>query len=134
MSERRTRAEATAREIFGFVPPLGHEEGEPVAAAELRELMFTQAFAESWTRTSLDSRTRSLITVAMLAATGDFDEMKGHVAGALSLGVTPDELVDLFAHVSAYMGTSKAVPGWNVASRVIKKVGARRPAEEPVSG
>jgi 4-carboxymuconolactone decarboxylase len=128
VSERTEQAAAVAREIFGFVPPTDRHEWEPESARELRETMFTQAFCETWTRTSLDNRTRELLTIAMMAAVGSLDEMKGHITGALRLGVTPDELVDVFAHVSAYMGTARAVPAWEVASRVMKKLAERERA------
>ncbi|MFD6060195.1 carboxymuconolactone decarboxylase family protein [Rhodococcus wratislaviensis] len=87
--------------------------------------MFNQAFADSWTRTALDDRTRSMLTIAMLAALGSADELRTHVAGALACGVTPDELVDVFAHISSYAGVARAVPGWAVASSVIRSVSAR---------
>jgi hypothetical protein len=79
------------REVPGLVNlsrpvPLSREEWELESASELRAQMFTQVFCDSWTRSSLDSGTRELLTIAMPAATGAHGEPEKHIGGALKLG------------------------------------------------
>jgi 4-carboxymuconolactone decarboxylase len=122
------RAKLTAevmKDIFGTVIPMEARPGEPDSAAELRSVLMAQAFVDSWTRTALDRKTRSLLTLAILATLGAEKELRSHVGGALKLGVTPDQLVDLFIHVSAYAGVARAGAGWAVASDVLTSRGSR---------
>jgi len=67
-------------------------------------------FGMFWSRPNLDLRSRSLCTVAQLAALGKTDELKGHLVGALNLGISRDEArrfidtyFERFAGVRAYL-------------------------------
>ncbi|WP_300606332.1 carboxymuconolactone decarboxylase family protein [Trebonia sp.] len=130
-SDRTADALATMRRIFGAELSLAAHDGEPESAGDLHRILFEHAFADSWSRTHLDDRSRSLITVAMLAVIGAERELRNHVAGAMGLGVTADELVDLFIHVGVYAGVAQAHQAWSTVSDVIEKVGARRAATKP---
>lgn len=134
IKERAEFAQRTAFEIFGRHISLDALEGEPPEAAELRAQMFSQAYADSWTRSALTPQMRSLLTVAMMAALGNVEEMKTHVAAGIALGTTPEQYVDLFSHVAAYCGTVRAVPGWNAASEVIIRVAKSRARKAGAAG
>src|SRR5262249_3461478 len=66
--------------------------GQELPAQRLAPAFFglvTQfVFGMFWSRPNLDLRSRSLCTVAQLAALGRTEELKGHLAGALNLGIT----------------------------------------------
>ena len=49
----------------------------------------------AWTRPGLDRRTRSIINLAMLTALSKPSELKLHVKGALTNGVTVDEIKEI---------------------------------------
>jgi alkylhydroperoxidase/carboxymuconolactone decarboxylase family protein YurZ len=72
------------------------------------------AFGDIWTRPALPVRDRSLITVAVLAALGQTEELRAHLAGARNVGIDRDELVEVLMHISIYAG----VPATNAALRV----------------
>ncbi len=64
-----------------------------------------------------------MITVAVLAALGQTEELRAHLAGATNVGLSRDELVEVLMHVSVYAG----VPATNAALRVAAEVlGSRR--------
>ena len=63
-------------------------------------------------------RDRSLITVAVLAALGQTEELRAHLAGARNVGIDRDELVEVLMHISIYAG----VPATNAALRVAADV------------
>jgi alkylhydroperoxidase/carboxymuconolactone decarboxylase family protein YurZ len=74
------RAQLTAKvmkDIFGTVMPMDARPGEPDSAAELRSVLMAQAFVDSWTRTALDGKTRSLLTIAILTTLGAEKERMG---------------------------------------------------------
>jgi 4-carboxymuconolactone decarboxylase len=72
------------------------------------------AFGMIWSRPGLAIRDRSLVTVAQLAALGRSDELRLHLAGALNVGITREELIEVLMQTAIYAG----VPAANEALRV----------------
>ncbi|MGD0749441.1 MAG: carboxymuconolactone decarboxylase family protein [Acidimicrobiales bacterium] len=87
-------------------------------APDFFDLVQQHAFGDIWTRPGLPVRDRSLITVAVLAALGQTEELRAHLAGARNVGIDRDELVEVLMHVSIYAG----VPATNAALRVAADV------------
>jgi 4-carboxymuconolactone decarboxylase len=77
------------------------------------------AFGMFWSRPELPVRDRSMITVAMLAALGRLDELKGHLAGARNVGLSKAELVEVLMHVGVYAGVPAAVSALGAAAQVL---------------
>ena len=77
------------------------------------------AFGDLWARPSLAVRDRSMITCAMLAALGHTEELKSHLAGALNVGLTTEELVEVLMQVSVYAGVPAAVSALRAAAEVL---------------
>ena len=63
------------------------------------------AWGYSWTRPGLDRKTRSILTLGMLAALGRTQELGIYVRGALANGVTVDEIKEILVHATVYCGT-----------------------------
>jgi alkylhydroperoxidase/carboxymuconolactone decarboxylase family protein YurZ len=76
------------------------------------------AFGMIWSRPGLAIRDRSLVTVAQLAALGHSQELRAHLAGALNLGISREELVEVMMQTAVYAG----VPAANEALRVAAEV------------
>ena len=77
-------------------------------------------FGMFWSRPQLDMRSRSLCTVAQLAALGRTDELKGHLMGALNLGISREELIEVLMQTACYAGVPAAVNALNAAADVLK--------------
>jgi 4-carboxymuconolactone decarboxylase len=75
------------------------------------KLLNDQLFGEIWTRPGLPTKTRSMITVAVLMALGRPQELRLHMRGALNVGITPEELKEIIVHVSQYSGVPTAIEG-----------------------
>lgn len=88
--------------------------------APLQELVTRHAWGNTWQRTGIDLRTRSIVTVSMLVALGRMHELKIHVRGALNNGVRPEELQEIFLHASVYCGFPAAVDAFRHAAQVIE--------------
>lgn len=76
-----------------------------------------------WTRPGLDRRTRSCLTVAVLAALRAHDELALHVPAAIRNGVTRDEVTEILLHVAAYAGAPAANSALAVAERALAELG-----------
>jgi 4-carboxymuconolactone decarboxylase len=70
-----------------------------------QRLLTEWAWAEAWSRPGLDRRTRSMLNLAMLTALGRFQELGIYVKGALSTGVSVDEIQEVLLHATVYCGT-----------------------------
>ena len=92
---------------------------EPDSGRDFRRLATLHTFGDSWTRTQqLDTRTRSLISVAIAAALGTREPLRGQLCIALHNGVSKEEIVELFIHLEAYAGAARAFDSYQVAAAV----------------
>jgi 4-carboxymuconolactone decarboxylase len=102
----------------------GERAGSPdLPAAKLAPDFFglvTQfCFGMFWSRPNLAIRDRSLCTVAQLAALGRTDELKGHLYGALNLGIKREELIEVLMQTACYAGVPAAVNALTAAADVL---------------
>ena len=82
-----------------------------------------------WNRPGLDRRTRSLLNLAMLTALGKPAELKLHVRGALTNGVTVEEIKEVLLHASVYCGIPAGLEAFRAADEVLLAEGAITPRE-----
>jgi 4-carboxymuconolactone decarboxylase len=88
-------------------------------APEFFALVRQFCFGMFWSRPNLGLRDRSLITVAMLAAMGKQEELRGHIAGALRMGVTREEVIEVLMHAGVYAGVPAGVSALTTAAAVL---------------
>ena len=89
----------------------------------LQELVTEYCWGEVWGRPGLDRKTRSMLNLAMLAALNRPHEIKLHVRGALTNGVTKDEIKEIFLQVAIYCGVPAGVDSFRIAREVFKEMG-----------
>ena len=89
-------------------------------AMPMQEFITRNAWGNVWQRPGLDLKTRSLVTVAMLAALDKQQELKGHVRGALNNGVTPQELREVMLHAAVYCGLPSAIEAFRSVLEVVE--------------
>lgn len=76
-------------------------------------------FGENWNNEDLDIKTRCLITVVALMASGITDSsLKYHIINAKNHGVSKEEFVAAVTHVAFYAGWPKAWAVFNMAKEV----------------
>lgn len=77
-------------------------------------------YGDLWERSGLSKRDRSLITVAMLAATVRPMQLKTHVQRALDNGVTKSEIEEIITHAAFYAGWPAAMTSAHAATDVFE--------------
>ena len=76
-------------------------------------------FGENWNNQDIDVKTRSIITVVALTASGITDSsLKYHLQNAKNHGVTQKEIAAVITHVAFYAGWPKAWAVFNLAKEV----------------
>jgi 4-carboxymuconolactone decarboxylase len=87
--------------------------------APLQDWINEHAWGSTWQREGLSRKTRSLVTIAMLAALKSPMELKGHVRGALNNGCTVEEIQEVLLHSLVYCGAPAAQEAFRAAQEVI---------------
>ena len=86
----------------------------------LQDMVTENCWGEIWTRSALPKKTRSLITIAMLAALKLPTELKAHVRGALRNGCTVDEIREVLLQATVYCGVPAGVEAFRAAKDAIE--------------
>jgi 4-carboxymuconolactone decarboxylase len=87
-------------------------------APKLAELTDDVLFEDVWNRPELSARDRSLITVAVLTAGGNTDQLAFHLGRAVENGVTQDQLIEAITHVTLYAGWPRGMAAMGVAKKI----------------
>ncbi len=87
--------------------------------APFQDFITRSAWGDVWARPGLDRRTRSCITVAILAALGHERELGIHLRGALRNAVTTDELREVLLQTAIYAGVPAANRAFAVAQEIL---------------
>ncbi|MCP4596373.1 carboxymuconolactone decarboxylase family protein [Neptuniibacter sp.] len=88
---------------------------------DLQDWINEHAWGSTWQRDGLPRSTRSLVTIAMLAALKAPTELKGHVRGALNNGCSPEEIKEVLLHSIVYCGAPAAQEAFRAAKEVIEE-------------
>jgi 4-carboxymuconolactone decarboxylase len=85
---------------------------------DFQEMITEYCWGGPWERAGFDRRTRSLLTLAMLAALGHEEEFKLHVRASVNTGCSREDIKELLLHAAIYCG----VPAANSAFRMAREV------------
>ena len=90
-------------------------------SAPFQEFITRYAWGTLWADEGLDQRTRSAVTLAVLAALGRENEITMHVRAARRHGLSPEEIAQVLLHVAVYAGVPAANAAFAVAQRVLEE-------------
>jgi 4-carboxymuconolactone decarboxylase len=76
------------------------------------------AWGGVWARDGLDDRTRSLVTIALLAGLGH-EELELHLEASKNTGATTEEIAETLLHVAVYAGVPAANAAFKTAKRIL---------------
>ena len=89
---------------------------------DLGKYIIEYPFGDIYQREGLDLKTRELVTVAALTALGHCQpQLNVHINGALNVGCTPQEIVEVILQMSVYAGFPAALSGMFVAKTVFSE-------------
>jgi 4-carboxymuconolactone decarboxylase len=87
--------------------------------APFQRFITETAWGTLWADETLDRRTRSLITIAILAALGRHEELALHLRATTNTGATPDEVRAALMHVAVYAGVPAANSAFAAAKAIL---------------
>ena len=79
-------------------------------------------FGDVYSRQGLDLKSREIATIAALTALGNAQpQLKVHIHGALNVGCTREEVIEVVIQMSVYAGFPAALNGMFAAKEVFKE-------------
>ena len=84
----------------------------------MEEWVTASLFGDIWGRPGLEKKVRSMATMSALCVLGRLPQLKGHVAWALNLGWSREEIGELFLHLVYYCGLPACLNALGVAKEV----------------
>ena len=66
------------------------------------------AWGTVWASDGISLRERSMLTLALLAATGNFEEIPMHIRATARTGASKQDVLEAFQHVAIYAGVPRA--------------------------
>jgi 4-carboxymuconolactone decarboxylase len=122
MSERRAEGMKTRRRVLGDAHVDRAEAARTDFDAPFQDLITEAAWGHLWSRGTISLRERSMLTIALLAALGNDDELELHLRACANTGARPEDVIEALLHVAIYAG----VPRANTAIGIAKRVFAER--------
>ena len=125
MSDMRKAGDATRRQVLGDAH-VNRSRAQPDAwEAPFIDLITDSAWGHVWSRPTLEKRERSMLTLALLAGLGNFEEFKLHLRATANTGASREDVLDVLMHVAIYAG----VPRANHAIKIAKETFAEMDAQ-----
>ncbi len=88
----------------------------------LQELVTEYCWGAVWGREGLPLKQRSMLNLAMISILNRPQELRTHIKGALTNGVTRDEIREIFTQVAIYAGAPAGVDSFRIAREVFAEL------------
>jgi 4-carboxymuconolactone decarboxylase len=117
MADRTEAGRRARREVLGAEHVARADAAATPFDAPFQELITEGAWGGVWARDAIARRERSMLTLALLAAMGNWDELALHLRATARTGASPSDVMETFLHVAVYCG----VPRANHAIRIARE-------------
>ncbi|WP_417719473.1 4-carboxymuconolactone decarboxylase [Salipiger sp.] len=118
MTQRYDKGMQVRRSVLGDAHVDRAEAAKTDADLPFQELITESAWGTVWASDAIPRRERSMLTLALLAATGNFEEIPMHVRAATRTGASRRDIAEAFQHVAIYAGVPKANHALKLAKQV----------------
>ena len=126
MSERYDKGMEVRRSVLGDAHVDRAEAAKTEADVPFQTLITEAAWGNVWASDGISPRDRSMLTLALLAAMGNFEEIPMHIRACARTGASRIDIIEAFQHVAIYCGVPKA----NHAIKLAKQTWAEMELED----
>jgi 4-carboxymuconolactone decarboxylase len=116
------RGMAARKSVLGADHVARAEASKTEFDADWQRYVTEHAWAAVWARPGLDTKIRSMLTIAMLAALGKHEELALHIRATRNTGVSRDEAKEVLLQVAVYAGAPAGNSAFAVAKRTYKEM------------
>jgi 4-carboxymuconolactone decarboxylase len=121
-SELFDRGLEVRTEVLGRAHVERARRGATPFTADFQTFITQYAWGGIWTRPVLDRKTRSMLTIAMLAALGHHEELKLHIRATRNTGVSAEEVKEILMQTAIYAGVPAANTAFQLARAVYEEM------------
>ncbi len=108
MSEKFERGMQIRRSVLGDAHVDRAEAAKTDFDEPFQTLITEGAWGTVWASEGITLRERSMLTLALLAALGNFDEIPMHIRATANTGASKQDVLEVFQHVAIYAGVPRA--------------------------
>lgn len=108
MTERFEQGMTVRRSVLGDAHVDRAEAAKSEFDTAFQTLITEGAWGTVWASDAISRRERSMLTLALLAATGNFEEIPMHVRATANTGASKEDVIQALMHVAIYAGVPKA--------------------------
>ena len=126
MADRYDTGMRVRREVLGDAHVDRAEAAKTDLDQPFQTLITEAAWGNIWASDAISRRERSMLTLALLAATGNFAEIPMHIRATARTGASKADVMEAFQHVAIYAGVPKA----NHAIKLAKQTYAEMEADD----
>lgn len=122
-AERLASGQAVLDTVHG---DSGHSVIDSLAdiAPELGHQIVAWGYGDIYSRPELEPQQRQLVTLGILTALGGCEpQLEVHIDASLNVGLTPQQIIEVFLHSSVYSGIPRALNAVGVAKKVFAERG-----------
>ncbi len=114
--------EATRRRVLGDAHVDRARDDRTEFDAPFQALITDAAWGHVWARDAIPPRERSMLTIALLAALGNEEELRLHLRATASTGASASDVREALLHVAVYAGVPRANTAFRIAREVLAEV------------
>jgi len=123
MSDRYAQGMKIRRRVLGDAHVDAAEANKSDFDQAFQDLITEGAWGSVWARDTISLRERSMLTLALLAATANFDEIAMHIRATANTGASPDDVMEALLHVAVYAGAPRANHAIRIARETYAEMG-----------
>jgi 4-carboxymuconolactone decarboxylase len=123
MTDRFEKGMSTRRSVLGDAHVDRAEASTSAFDAPFQNMITEGAWGTLWSDDSISTRERSMLTLSLLAATGNFEEIPMHIRATANTGASPQDVLQAFMHVAVYAGVPKANHAIKLAKQTYAEMG-----------
>ncbi|WP_039912245.1 MULTISPECIES: 4-carboxymuconolactone decarboxylase [Sulfitobacter] len=124
MADRTEIGMTTRRAVLGDAHVDRAEAAKTELDAPFQSLITEAAWGTVWASDKISRRERSMLTLALLAATGNFEEIPMHIRATANTGASKSDVIEAFQHVAIYAGVPKANHALKLAKQTYQEMEA----------
>ncbi len=123
MPDRYDDGMSIRRRVLGDAHVDAAEKAKSDFDAAFQTLITEAAWGGVWARDTLPLRERSMLTIALLAAGGNYAEIPMHIRATANTGASPADVIEALLHVAIYAGVPKANRAIKIARETYAEMG-----------
>ncbi|WP_342075336.1 4-carboxymuconolactone decarboxylase [Yoonia sp. SS1-5] len=120
--DRKTAGMKIRRQVLGDAHVDRAEAAKGPLDTAFQDLITEGAWGTVWASDGIAQRERSMLTLALLAALGNFDELPMHIRATARTGASKQDVVEAFQHVAIYAGVPRANRALHIAKEVFAEM------------